>query len=307
MKCETQEKFEDGFSLTEVLVSMLVLLPVMGAAAGLFSVAVNQHSSEQSSIGVTEEARAGFELMTLEIAQAASHADRYTTTSGTVNPQTYAQPLSVASSIGFGVGDYVNVDTGTSLETITVTAVGTNSISGIFKRQHSTTGVPVRLFALPFTTGVIPPAGLGANSSTSVTKLKFYGNMNGLLGDENGDGVLYYVEYDYDSANAQITRSMTPITQASKNSALPLVRNVKSGSVQFTLYTDSHAVVTSVSLSLVVQNTWKTGSKYQETALSSRIVIPSAVAASALYSEAIQYGGPNNLPPTPPRVTTWSN
>lgn len=191
------------------------------------------------------------------------------------------------------------MDTGASNETLRITAVGPNSIAGIFRVAHAG-GVPVRLFAQPYLTGVIPPAGLGAGSSASVTKLEFFGNMN-------GDGTLYYVEYNYDNTNAQITRSMTPITQANMNPALPLVRNVKSNSVQFTLYTDALGVVTSASVALTVQNTWSTAVKFQETALSSRIVVPSAVAGSALLSEIRTYGGANKLPPTPAQVAAWSS
>ncbi len=304
----TQSRSEAGFSLAEMLVSLLILLPIMGAVSVIFSVAVNQHQSEQSAVEANQEARAGFELMTLEIAQAGSHSDQVTSAPGTITGNSNIQTVSVASSAGLSVGDYVDVDTGNLHETVQLTAVGTNSISGLFKATHSTVGgTPIRLFALPYITGVISPAGLGANSSASVTTLKFFGAMNGFLGDENGNGNLYYVEYTYDSANNRITRSSTPVPQASKNPAVALVRNVKSGSVQFTLYTDNHAVVTAVSLALVVRVPYKTGSQYQETELSSRIVIPSALAGSALYSEAIQYGGLNNLPPTPSKITTWSS
>jgi len=299
MRSNDRSTLEGGFTLAEMLVSLLILVPLFGAVLSLFSVAVNQHGSEQSSAEANMDARSGLELMTLEIAQAGSHGDHSTTATSAITGSTDPQAVSVASSIGFTIGDYMDVDAGANKEIIQVTNVGTNSISGIFRTAH-TSGTPVRLFALPYLTGVIPPAGLGANSSATVTRLKFFGDIN-------SDGNLYYVEYDYDSANAQITRSMTPITQASMNAALPLVRNVKPNSVQFTLYTDSRNVVTSVSLALTVQNTWMTASKHQETELSSRIVIPSAVAGSALLNELETYGGVNRLPPTPSQVTTWAN
>jgi Tfp pilus assembly protein PilW len=300
MKSNNRTTLEDGFSMAELLVSLLILVPLMGAVVSLFSIALNQHASEQSSIEANQDARSGLEIMTLEIAQAGSHGDHSTTATSTFSASTSAQSIPVVSNSGFTVGDFMDVDTGSNNEIVQVTAVGTNSISGVIRTGHNNANTPIRLFALPYLTGVIPPAGLGANSSATVTTLKFFGDIN-------SDGSVYYVVYNYDSANTQITRSITPITQASMNAALPLVRNVKPNSVQFTLYTDSQSVVTSVSLALTVQNTWTTASKYQETELSSRIVIPSAVAGSVLLRELETYGGVNRLPPTPSQVTTWAN
>ncbi len=288
----------DGFSLVELLISILILSTIMGAALSLFSLGVTQHDTEQNAVDMSQGARSGLELMTMEIAQAGSHGDIQTTTQGAIST-TGDQSVNVASGIGFAVGDYVSVDTGASNEVVEITALGSNSISGSFHKGHAS-GAPVRLFALPYLTGVVRPAGLGANSSVTVTTLKFFGNVN-------GDGKIYYVEYAYDAVNAQIVRSMTPITQATKNAALPIVNNVKANSASFTLFTDSRGVVTAVRLDFAVQATWKTGPKYQETALSTKVVIPCAVAASDLLHEVIVFGGINQLPPTPAQVTAWAS
>ena len=299
MRYRNEMRQEDGFSLTELMVSMLVLVPIMAGVLTLFSSAVNQHAAEKSSVEMNEDARAALELMTHEIAQAGAHGDRQTSTSSSVGVLATAQSVYVASSVGFGVGDYVDVDTGTDKETVQLTAVGSSSLSGFFRRGH-TANVPIRLFALPFLHGVIPPAGMGANSSVTNTSLRFFGDMN-------GDGQLNYVEYVYDSANAQITRSMTPVTQGTKNPALPLVLNIKGNSVQFTLYTDRLGVVTSVSVAFAVRSTWNISSKKEETSLFARTVIPSAITASALEFEIQQYGGASELPPSPSRVTEWAS
>jgi Tfp pilus assembly protein PilW len=302
MRDDNRARLDEGFSLAELLVSLLILVPLLGAAVSLFSVAARQHSAEQSSSEATQEARAGMDMMIQEIAQAGSHmarTDVSATTSVAISPSTDAQAITVNSSTGFNVGDYVDVDVGGGEEEVQLTAVGTGSISGIFRAAHLS-GVPIRLFALPYQTGIIPPAGLGANSSAAVTTLKFFGDLN-------GDGTMCYVVYQYNSANAQITRSMTPITQTAMNSALPLIQNIKANSAQFTLYTDNMGVIASVNVALTVQNTVKSGAKFQETALSSRIVIPSAAAASNLLNEIQQYGGVNRLPPTPAIIVTWAS
>jgi prepilin-type N-terminal cleavage/methylation domain-containing protein len=62
MRRTIQTKSEAGFSLIELLISMLILLPIMGAAISMFSVGVNQQVTEQGSIDVNQEARAGLEM-----------------------------------------------------------------------------------------------------------------------------------------------------------------------------------------------------------------------------------------------------
>jgi len=289
---------EHGFSLLEMLISLAVLAVIMGAAVELVRIAVNQHDSEQNAVDTNQGALTGLQLMTMEIAQAGSHGDHETTTSAGITATVEPQTVSVSSSAGFTTGDYISVGIGSNSELVKITDTASNSITGIFRTAHDS-GIPVRLFALPYLKGVIPPAGLGANSSATVTALKFFGDMN-------SDGKIYYMEYAYDAANAQITRSMTPIPHANKNAALPIVTHIKSNSVTFRLYTDELGVVTSVDLAFVVQSPWKTGTKYQESALATRIAIPSAVAASALLKEIKTYGGVNQLPATPAQVTTWA-
>jgi hypothetical protein len=239
-------------------------------------------------------------MMASEIAQAGAHRDRETTTTSTVVASNYVQSVVVASAAGFMPGDYVEVDTGANQETVQLTAVAGNSISGIFRTSHAN-GVPVRLFAMPYVSGVLPPAGMGISSSANRTNLRFFGDMY-------GEGELFYVEYSYDAANNQITRSMTPISQDGKNPALPFIRNVQPNSVQFTLYTDSMGFVTAVDLSLGVQNTWGTGTQQekQKIDVSSRTVVPSAVAGSMLLDEIQKYGGVDDLPPTPAKVLAWA-
>jgi Tfp pilus assembly protein PilW len=298
MKFAIQTKSEDGFSLMELIVSVLILLPIMGAAVSLFSVGTNQQASEQSSIDANQEARSGLEMMASEIAQAGSHGDRSTVTTAAIStPSATPRAVSVASTAGMTVGDWVDVDIGANLESVKLTAVSSTSITGAFRVAH-VSGVPIRLFALPFVTGIIPPTGMAASSSSTGTTLEFFGDI---CSDSN----LYYVEYVYSSTNAQITRSITPITQAGKNPALPFVRNVVPNSVQFTVNTDALGVVTSVNIAMTVRNNWSTASKYQETQLSTRVLIPSALAGSVLKSELLGFGGVNKLPPTPSRVTGW--
>ncbi len=287
----------------ELMVSMLILLPLMGAAMSLFSVGAKQQAREQGGIDVNQEARTGMEMMTREIAQAGSHRDTRTTLNAQITADSTERSYAVASTVGFHPGDWVDIDA----ESIQLTAVTSNSISGVFTQDHDS-GAEVRLFAFPFVVGVIPPAGLGANGSTTVTTLRFFGDINGDVSSPSSDPNLSYVEYRFDSTNNQITRSMTGLDQASKSSAIPFIRNLAPNSVQFTVSTNDLGVITSVNISMTVQNYQSTvKGTNEQTQLSSRVLIPSAVAGSALEHEYRKYGGVNKLPPTPSIVTTWAS
>lgn len=298
MTAEIKTRLDNGFSVIELLISLIILVPVMGAAMSLFTVGINQHESEQSSIDANQEAQAALEMMTLEIAQAGSHGDWHAVASGEIQPSASDEVVPVDSAAGFTAGDYADVDTGDDHEIVKITGVQGNSFTGAFKAHHNA-GKPVRLFALPYLGGVIAPAGLGPNASATTTTLRFFG-------DTGSNSSLNYVEYVYNSDNAQITRSMTPITQATKNPPLPFVRNVKSNSVQFTLKTDKMGVVTSVGVALTVHNNWSTGSKYKEMTLSSNVAIPSAIAGSVLLDELQTFGGVNYFPSIPTQVSAWA-
>jgi hypothetical protein len=143
---------------------------------------------------------------------------------------------------------------------------------------------------------MIPPPGTPANSSTVVTTLRFFGDMN-------SDSTLDYIEYAYDSANNQITRSATPITQSTKNPPLPFIRNIRPDSVQFRVNTDILGVVTSANITLTVHNDSATASGYSETQLSSRALIPCSMAASNLMYELLKFGGVDKMPSTPSQIT----
>ncbi len=310
MKNIHKSKSEDGFSLMELLLSILIMVPIMAAGFSLFSVGANEQAAEQSSINANQEVRSALELMASEIAQAGSNRDRTITLSAAItdpdaNPNN-PQSVAVSSTAGLRPGDYVDVmanGTANPSETVKIQAVGSTTITASFRWTHPS-GTIVRLFAFPFVHGVPTPAGLGVNDSTEVTTIGFFGDINSDLTGSSSE--LQYIEYAYDKNNAQITRSATPISAGSKSSAVPFVRNVKDDSVTFTLHTDSYGTVTSVDIEMTVLNTWKTASQYQETALATRVVIPSATAGSLLYHEFYTLGGINKIPPTPTNVLSWA-
>jgi type II secretory pathway pseudopilin PulG len=295
----TPRQSSGGFTVIEMLVSICILLPIMGGALALFSLGVNQQSSEQSSAEANQDITAALNMMKMEIAQAGSH-DIYVETetgSAILGNDTYAQSVPVDSIEGLCVGDSIDVVDGSVSETVRITGLTSGTITGIFKYSHSG-DTKIRLFGLPYIQGVLPPTGLSPNTDTAVTTLRFFGDIY-------GDGSMYYVEYIYDSNNARITRSMTPFTSASKQPAIPLITNIKPNSAQFILHTDHLNIITSVTVSLTVENEWETASNLEEVELSSRIAIPSAESASDLLLENMQYHDVNNLPPVPGRIAIY--
>jgi Tfp pilus assembly protein PilW len=283
----------------ELLISMMILIPIMGAAISIFSVGVNQQVTERGSVDVNQEARAGMEMMTREIGQAGAHGNIHTTTSAAIGASEDAQTVNVGATTGMMVGEWVDVDAGANWECVQLTAVSASSISGIFTMSHGA-NVSVNMFAYPYASGVIPPSGMAVNSSSNVMTLRFFGDID-------NDLVLDYVEYSYDSTADQITRSVTPVTAGSKSAALPFVNNIRDNSAQFTVNSNALGVITSVNIAFTVENTVESNSQKQHTTLSSRALVPSAMAASALLRELQMYQDINKLPPTPSQVTAWAN
>lgn len=288
----------EGFSIMEMLVALCIFLPLMIGAAQLFEVGVKQKSREQSTLEASMDATIGFEMMLTEIAQAGSHSDINTTLQQNVAGSATAQAVSVASTAGLNAGDYIDiVDSTGGTETVEIKAVGSSTFTAIILGSY-TTGDAVRLFAQPYSEGIISPTVLAANASTNVTTLRFFGDIY-------GDGNLYYVEYAYDSNNAQITRSITRFDAGSKSAAVPLISNIQEGSAQFTLHADGNGVISSVTVSLTVENRWENDAgQFEEIRLSSRVNAPSIQAASALYYESLRYGGVANLPSPPSFVAS---
>ena len=292
------ENTQHGFSLIELLVASLVLLALLGGIATLFVSGINYYGGEQRTAQMNGEARTALDIMAMEIAQAGARSDFNTTINAAMVGSAASQDVFVTSSTGFQPGDSVTVDAGADQETVQLTAVGTGSVSGIFLKSHAP-GAPIRFYAMPYVSGIVPPAGLAPNSSLSTTALSFYG-------DFYGDGNVYYVEYSYNSATSQITKSITPLSQSIEDTPAPFISDVKSAPSFFTLYSDREGAVTSVRVDVTVKNTWKNKTTAGETRIQARMAAPSVAAASVIAADNQLYGTAFTLPATPSKVTTWS-
>lgn len=236
-----------GFSLIELLVALIVLMVIMGAALILMSGYLNTYGGEQLRDAQRDALRGAADLMTQEVGQAGYLGFQSSSLGGAVTVLG-SQTVSIAASAStpyLFTGENLLVDAGTSEEAVTVTSVGAGTITAAFAKTHSA-GAPVNVLGV-FPTGVL--------STTSGSTLDLYG-------DVNADGTLQFVEYSCNSAAQTLTRSITPITAASKNGGQVVLNNLVAnpgGTACFQFQTATAAAtgatlyVTNVTVTLTVQ------------------------------------------------------
>jgi prepilin-type N-terminal cleavage/methylation domain-containing protein len=196
---------ERGFTLVETLVAMVVLLVVMGTVMSTMI----QFSQTQSLVwnrsNMHGAVRSATELLQQEVGQAGrvSLPAGVQMTTDVAVAGTHA--VSVTSTTGMFVGEYLVIDSGANEETVTVTAVNsTSSITAKFSLPHaSPVAVAVRG---GFGSGVVPTN--MTNGSTA--------NVLKIVGDINDDTSMVYVEYVYNAAAGTLSRNMMPFTATAK-------------------------------------------------------------------------------------------
>jgi prepilin-type N-terminal cleavage/methylation domain-containing protein len=211
---------EQGFSLLEMMISIVVLLAVMGTALSFMGFHQKVSQTTQLKDDMYESLRGATELMSQEIGQAGlvSLPTPLPTLAAAVFPNTVAQAVPVSSATSMFVGERLDVDTGASEEVVQLTAVvaSTNTITAIFVNAHAS-GAVIKVLG-NFWNGVM--------ASSTGTQLK-------LLGDINSDGSLVFVEYTCAPAAANtpggtLSRSITTVTPTTvaANASAVLLTNV---------------------------------------------------------------------------------
>ena len=217
---------DKGFTLVEMVLSLAVLLLICSAGFMSMSQLEKSYLSSTTLGTMYSTVRNAAGLITQEVGQAGAVCGAFQT-AGTGVPvacsgttvsaavATGATTVTLASTTGLYAGEKLTFDPDSALgEVVTVgTASGTTvtlPTGKSFSYAHSS-GVPVGVAGLSWR-GILVP------ESTSTT-LK-------LFGDINGDGTLYYVEYNCDFTNGVLTRSSTPITASAKNTADTLIDNL---------------------------------------------------------------------------------
>lgn len=265
MRCSTLRrsalgpKGRAGFSLLEMLVSVMILTVLMSAVFAFMAQVQKRFQGNAVSSESNQSARAALELMTQEIGQAGLNPN-FTQNKVFATPPTAAnaQPQAVALNDICQIfpGDWLAVDSGVNFEQVQVISTaplsGSNcatphtvggTVTAILEQDHCQSGSsgcravgspwppPVAGYKQPYPSGILQGAGTSADST-----LEFFGEVN-------GDGVLNYVVYSlYAPAGATtmilngttytlytLYRSITPVTFAAgaqNNPASPLVQNV---------------------------------------------------------------------------------
>ena len=288
---------DTGFSLVEALIAMAVLLLLFSAATnGLnqtatFSKVVNNRTEMHGSV------RGATELMQQEIGQAGRIAlPQPITLAAAVLKGTATVALSTAT--GLFTGEQVVVGTGDQTETVRITQIAGNSITGVFTLDHQA-NEPVSVFG-GFGTGVVPPS--QANGSTG-TVLKLYGDIN-------DDGQMLYVEYTCDTAAGFLYRNVmawNAVAKPVKTADMVILNNVianPGNSPCFTYQTEfvnPNTYVTGVAVTLSVRSQQKDqfSKTYQQATKTLLNVSPRNI---FLVWSMVSIGVTNRLQPMPASI-----
>jgi prepilin-type N-terminal cleavage/methylation domain-containing protein len=242
---------DEGFSLPELLVSVIVMSVVIGAATQFLLQTVNSQRTMWNRTQMHSSVRGAIELLQQEVGQAGlvSLPGPVTLTAAvTLGTQT----VGVSSSAGMFLGEQLLIGTGAGQETVTVTALNTaaNTITASFTQAHDA-GVAVAV-AGGFASGIVPPN--MTNGST--------GALLKLFGDINSDNQMVYVEYTCDTVTERLSRNMMAWNAAVKPALTPghvLLTNVvpnPGGAPCFSYQTETiggNTYVTAVAITLSVR------------------------------------------------------
>ncbi len=193
-----------GFSLVEVLISLVLMALVIGTALAGLDDTARLHRVVGNRTEMHSAVRGATELMQQEIGQAGHIAlpQPIALTAAIAGPG--SATVSVNTPTGLFVGATAVVGADDATETVTVTALTGTTFTAAFLNPHPN-GAPVLLVG-GFASGVVPPS--MANGSTGFV-LKLYG-------DTDDDGNLKYVEYVCDVANNRLYRNVMAWNAASK-------------------------------------------------------------------------------------------
>ena len=250
-----------GFTLLEMMVSMVILSLIVGGLISALSSSEQSYARTELGSDMYENVRSVAELMAQEIGQAGLVSLPTTTLSSAVAANAAAQAVNVSQTASMYVGEQLLVDAGSaSEELVTLTAVASTTMSGIFKNAHASGASVTVLGAFP--SGIVP---VGAtDGSTSVAEPGK--SVLNIYGDINSDGSLVYIRYTCDTSATPgtLTRSVTTITPgvntiAAAQTLLSTLIPNPGGTpcFQYTSYpvgTPSNTYVTNVGLTISVQS-----------------------------------------------------
>lgn len=295
---------EHGFSLVELLVAMLVMLIISGAATS----ALLKMTSTQATIWNRTQMHSGIRGATEVLQQEVGQAGRVAIPSAVTltDPVTGAgsATIGVSSVTGLFPNEYLTIDAGSNQETVQITSVTTSpaQITATFGLPHAS-GAAMAVFGA-FQAGIVPPS---VTNGSSGTVLK-------LFGDINSDGNMVYIEYTCDTTTVpgNLFRNSMAWNAASKTAATAsqiLLSNIianPGGTACFTYQTSTMSgtdFITNVAVTLTVQTQQidpVTKTYQTETKALLNVAPRNIVNAAAL---AFMQQLPSRVQPTPATIT----
>ncbi|MGH7461886.1 MAG: PilW family protein [Longimicrobiales bacterium] len=224
-----------GFSLLELLISMVVLTIVMGALMQFMGMLQQRYTREQRAAGASQTGKTVLELLAMDTGQAGYLGGGETTTTANITADPAAQPAILVNLNNIFNNIYVNrvliVDLnqpGALLlqENVRVQSVdaGAGTVTALFKLSHAP-GTYVRISDAPY------PQGILYSTATDATNVAYTSNSTRLriLGELWGDGNLRFVEYIHTfgaDCTGRITRSDSPALVNTVNAPVVVAENV---------------------------------------------------------------------------------
>src|SRR5262245_22097976 len=179
-----EENKSRGFSLIEIMISLLVLMVVSGAAFSALAYYQKNYGSTRMRAVMHEGVRGAVELISQEVGQAGLLDFTTQTTSAAIPALPYQQTATLFSVDSIFNGEILVVDTSTQEESVTVLnvdrTVSPPTITAIFTKAHAA-GTRVRAY------GVFPQGILSGVGNSDGNNLKIFGDIN-------GDGKITYVQ-----------------------------------------------------------------------------------------------------------------
>lgn len=194
----TGQSGEQGFSLIEVLVSVMIITVLMAAVFQFLRFNQQRYRGDQLLAERNQGARSALELMTLELQQAGHNPNQTTgkTLGANITPTGTLVDINVGDTTGIFYGNLVEIGASSAdqnWETVTVGSDATHAITSttfpaIITLPH-TSGQPVFTRSLPFPNGILyTAAAVGSGQSVVVNRIQYFGDIY-------GRGSITYGEY----------------------------------------------------------------------------------------------------------------
>lgn len=187
-----------GFSLIEVLVSVMIITVLMAAVFQFLRFNQQRYRGDQLLAERNQGARSALELMTMELQQAGHNPNliAHKSVGADVTPTGTLVDINVGDTTGIFYGNLLEIgssDADPNREVVTVRGDGTHTITSttfpaIITLSHKA-GQPVFTRSLPFPNGILYTASaVGAGQSTVSNTIQYFGDIY-------GNGTLAFGEY----------------------------------------------------------------------------------------------------------------